>query len=75
VQKGKRSVTYDAYYVIFGNAEFRLKSGELNFFSNLGIVNSYFDSQKHRHETMTGESKREVLALSFEFFELIFEEK
>jgi hypothetical protein len=63
LQPGKRPLSYDPFYVIFGNAEFRLKSGELRFFSNLGIVSGYFDSQGCRHPVLTGSSEREVPAL------------
>jgi hypothetical protein len=36
-------MTYDPYYVIFGNAEMRIRTGEKKVFSNFGIQNSYFD--------------------------------
>lgn len=39
-----RSMTYDPYYLIFGNAELRVRAGEEKVFSNLGINNSYFNS-------------------------------
>ena len=40
---GKRAVTYDDYFLIFGNSELRLKTGELKFFTNFGIANGFFD--------------------------------
>lgn len=38
-----RGMTYDAYYVVFGNAEMRIRAGENKVFSNFGIQNGYFN--------------------------------
>ena len=38
-------MVYDPYFLIFGNAELRIKTGEKTVFSNFGIMNSYFNSR------------------------------
>ena len=69
---GKRSVTYDPYFVIFGNSEFRLKSGELRFFTNLGVQAGFFMSEGCKHEILTGDAPKDTEVTAFEFFRLIF---
>ena len=41
---GKKSVTYDSFFLIIGNSEIRLKNQEWKVFSNFGIANSFFNS-------------------------------
>ena len=53
--EGKRSVTYDNYFLIFGNSELRLKHAENKFFTNFGIANSFFDSNNEKYSVLTGE--------------------
>jgi hypothetical protein len=43
--QGKRSVTFDSYFLIFGNSELRMRQGEQKLFSNFGINNSYYNSE------------------------------
>lgn len=58
--KGK-GVTYDEYFLIFGNSELRIKSGDLQIFSNFGVNNSYFDTRGLTVDTLLGHGKdREV---------------
>ena len=42
--QGKRSVTFDNYYIIFGNSEVRIKQGEFKVFSNFGINNGFYNA-------------------------------
>lgn len=51
----KRSVTYDAFFLIFGNSELRLRQGELSLFSNFGINNGYYNSEGEKHMVLLGE--------------------
>ena len=39
---GKRSLSYDSFFLIFGNSELRLKHGEDKFFTNFGIANGFY---------------------------------
>jgi hypothetical protein len=41
-----RGLVFDKYFLIFGNAEVRLRTGEARVFSNFGIMSSYFDCGK-----------------------------
>jgi hypothetical protein len=45
LQEEKKSVAYDAYYIIFGNSEIRLKSLERSVFSNFGIANGFYNNK------------------------------
>lgn len=40
-----RGMVYDKYFIIFGNSEIRVKSGDRVLFSNFGVNNSYFNSR------------------------------
>lgn len=55
-----RGMTYDPYYLIFGNAELRVRAGESKVFSNLGINNSYFNSEGSRAKDLFNVNQNEV---------------
>jgi hypothetical protein len=42
VERNKRSIAYDDFFVIFGNSEIRIKSLEKKIFSNFGLSTSYY---------------------------------
>lgn len=42
IKKTAKGVTYDDYFMIFGNSEIRIKFMEAKVFSNFGINNGYF---------------------------------
>ncbi len=35
---------YDSFFVIYGNAEIRIKTGLKTVFSNFGVSNAYYNS-------------------------------
>lgn len=70
-----RSVTYDPYYLIFGNAELRVRAGEEKVFSNLGINNSYFNSEGWRAKDLLNDSSNEVRLIDYEIYEAEFYEE
>ena len=41
--KNKRAITYDDFFVIFGNSELRVKTQEGKLFSNFGINAGYYE--------------------------------
>lgn len=45
VKPNTRAITYDDFYIIFGNSELRLKCLENRLFSNFGISNGYYNSR------------------------------
>ena len=47
-------MTYDKFFLIFGNSELRLKQGEVKFFSNFGIANSFYDSNGDKYTVLNG---------------------
>lgn len=50
-----RSVTYDDYYMIFGNSEIRIKSQDNKVFSNFGTTNGYYNAQGESINILLGE--------------------
>lgn len=66
---------YDPYYLIFGNAEVRIRSGEKKVFCNFGINNGYFNSERNRAEDLLKvKNKNEVEFVNYEIHELFFNE-
>ena len=70
-----RSLTYDPYYLIFGNAELRVRAGEEKVFSNLGINNSYFNSEGWRAKDLLNDSSNDVRLIDYEIYEAEFYEE
>lgn len=54
LSKGRRALTYDPFFLIFGNSELRIRQGELNFFTNFGINNSFFKNDGYDYSVLTG---------------------
>ena len=50
---------YDEYFLIFGNSELRIKSGDLELFSNFGISNGTFESGTTTLTQFMGTSDKE----------------
>jgi hypothetical protein len=44
----KRAIAYDDFFLIFGNSELRIRSGETVLFSNFGIANGYYENRGDR---------------------------
>jgi hypothetical protein len=57
IRNGMKAIAYDDYYLIFGNSEIRLKSGEGIVFSNFGIANSHFENNHQTVDALFGEGK------------------
>ena len=73
--KGKRPVTYDNYFMIFGNSEIRLKQGETKVFSNFGIANGFYSPQGSSiNDILGGGKEREVKIVGFEVHRVFFSE-
>jgi len=36
---------YDKYYMLFGNAELRVREGEKKVFSNFGVNNAFYNNR------------------------------
>ena len=77
LKKGARAISYDEYYLLFGNSEIRLRSGESLIFSNFGIANSNFDNKNQSVDALFGEGKdkRELPIAGYEIYQIIFEEE
>ena len=55
--EGKKSVTYDTYFFIFGNSEIRIKHGEFKVFSNFGIAQASYIPNGSSVKDLLGEGK------------------
>ena len=53
-----RGMTYDQYYIIYGNAEIRIKAGQNTVFSNFGVNNGYYDPRGHKVDDFLNEGDR-----------------
>lgn len=72
--KEKKAISYDDYFIIFGNSELRIKSLEFTIFSNFGISNGYFDNRGEKVQSILGADKeREVDVSQYEFYALDLE--
>jgi hypothetical protein len=74
LKPGSKAIAYDEYYIIFGNSEVRLKSGEGVVFSNFGIANSYFENNHQTVDVLFGEGKegKELPISGYEIYQLVF---
>lgn len=71
-----RGMTYDDFFLIFGNAEMRIRANEKTVFSNFGIGNSFFNNRGAKVNQILGAGEnREVEFQGYEIYELAFEEK
>jgi hypothetical protein len=71
-----RGMIYDKYFLIFGNAEVRVRTGEARVFSNFGIMSSYFDARKERVGSLLHDgSNNEVDVINYEIHEVFFNEE
>lgn len=43
-----KGMTYDQFYIIYGNAEIRIKTGQKTIFSNFAVNNGYYDAKGHK---------------------------
>jgi len=41
-------MVYDQFYIIFGNAEIRIRTGEDLIFSNFGIANCHYNRRDRK---------------------------
>jgi hypothetical protein len=70
----KKAISYDDYYMIFGNSEIRLKTQETTVFSNLGIANRHYNTENYKVNILLGEKdKREVDIKNYEIYEVFFD--
>lgn len=68
-------MTYDKFFLVFGNSEIRLKQSERVVFSNFGIVNSYFFTRKENVDSFLHEGdNREANLTGLEIHQVMFNE-
>lgn len=69
----KQAIVYDDYFLIFGNSELRIKTGELKCFSNLGIAAGYYQTKGRSVNTLLGEGiLRETDLVNYEIYQVFF---
>ena len=65
---------YDTFFVIYGNAQLRIKTGFKTVFSNFGVSNSYYNARGDKVNKFLNEGeKREVQFEHCEFYQVVFE--
>jgi hypothetical protein len=71
-ERNKRAITYDDYFLIFGNSEIRIRATENRLFSNFAISNSYYNSRGKRVSDLLGGgiSDRELNLEYYEIYQL-----
>jgi len=68
-----RSITYDEFYIIFGNSEIRIKNLDDLLFSNFGISNGHYHPKGNGVSVLLGEENtKEIKVSTYEFHKLIF---
>ena len=69
LKENHRAITYDEFFLIFGNSEVRIKKGETSVFSNFGVGNAYYDCRGQKVDVLLGNgSSRDVEVVSYEIF-------
>lgn len=75
-QQGRRSLTYDDFFLIYGNSEMRIRMGESKLFSNFGMNGGSFESRGDSVSSYIGpNTNRETGFETYEVFEVIFKEE
>jgi hypothetical protein len=70
-----RGMIFDKYFLIFGNAEVRVRTGDDKVFSNFGIMSSFFDSRREKVNSLLQDgTNNEVDILNYEIHEVFFSE-
>lgn len=54
MEANKKAVSYDDMYVIFGNSELRIRSGNNMLYSNFGILNSFYKNRGMKAGVLLG---------------------
>jgi hypothetical protein len=73
LKANSKVITYDEFFLIFGNSELRLKKNEKKVFSSFGISNAYFANRGEKIDVLLGSgTAREVELNDYEIFELKF---
>ena len=69
-----RLTQYNEYFIIFGNAQLRIKLGEDYVESNLGISNKFFDTGNLKNpQILFNCAEKQVGLLSYEIFTVVME--
>ena len=69
-----RGMTYDDFFILFGNAELRIRANEKTVFSNFGISNGYFNNKGRKVQDLLGDGEnRELEFKSYEIYQIFFE--
>lgn len=72
-KEGRKAVTHDDVYMIFGNSELRVLSGGDDLLSNLGISKGFFDNRGDKVTDLIGECPdRTVKLTGYEFYQVVF---
>lgn len=69
-------MVYDQFYIIFGNAEIRIRTGEDLIFSNFGIANCHYNRRDRKIQNFLNDhDNRQMKFQHCEYYQVIFEEE
>jgi hypothetical protein len=69
-------LTYDQYYIIFGNSEIRMKNDKNECYTNFATGNAYFESENMKQDILLNEgAARETLFETYEIHQVFFTSK
>jgi len=64
-------VSYDEFFLLFGNAEVRIKAHETKVFSNFGVNSGVFATYGKKFADFLGSVTNEIELSHFEIYEII----
>jgi len=65
---------FNEFFIIFGNAEIRIRANEKTVFSNFGIAASFFNPRNKKVHDLLGEGEsRQVEFESYELYQVAFD--
>jgi hypothetical protein len=67
----RSSISYDDYYLIFGNSEICIKVNDMHVLSNFAIQARHFNSKSRDVAFFLGSSEREVEMKIFEIYQVL----
>ena len=74
-ERNTRAINYEEEYLIYGNSELRIKSGDRMVLSKFGLADSSYDSRGEDVTAFLGCEEREALMEKCQVFQLQFEEE
>jgi hypothetical protein len=69
----RSTISYDDYYIIFGNSEICIKVNDMHVLSNFAIQARHFNSKNRDVNFFLGDTKREAEMKIYEIYQVLTE--